>query len=58
MQSLRKLHVDGHADTVSPCDTCVEWAWWKPQLRKSFGNYNAVLLEDKKPSDGGAGSSQ
>jgi MoaA/NifB/PqqE/SkfB family radical SAM enzyme len=58
MQSLRKLHVEGQAHTVSPCDTCVEWAWWKPRLGKGYGNYNAALLEDKKPSDSSAGSSQ
>ena len=45
------LHVDGQADTVSPCDTCVEWAWWRPRLLGGYGNYNAVLLEDKKPSE-------
>ncbi|MFZ2488525.1 MAG: radical SAM/SPASM domain-containing protein [Anaerolineae bacterium] len=50
MQGLRKLHVDGQANTVSPCDTCVEWAWWRPRLSKSFGNYNAAVLEDKKVS--------
>lgn len=58
MQGLRKLHVDGQAGTVSPCDTCVEWAWWKPRLRKGYGNYNAALLDGQKSGDSSTGSSQ
>lgn len=60
MQELRRLHVEGQADTVSPCDTCVEWAWWRPQLFRGFGNYNAVVMENlkEKQRDSSVGSSQ
>jgi MoaA/NifB/PqqE/SkfB family radical SAM enzyme len=55
MQELRRLHVEGQAHKVRPCDTCVEWAWWKPKLLGGYGNYNAALLEkdDKRPSVNG-----
>jgi hypothetical protein len=56
MQELRRLHVDGQAHTVSPCDKCVEWAWWRPQLFRGYGNYNAVVMENQR--DSAAGSSQ
>ncbi|MCS6844677.1 MAG: radical SAM protein [Caldilineales bacterium] len=58
MQELRRLHVEGLAHTVKPCDTCVEWAWWKPRLFGGYGNYNAALLEKKDSRDSGMGSSQ
>jgi MoaA/NifB/PqqE/SkfB family radical SAM enzyme len=45
MQELRRLHTQGKTDGVSPCNTCSEWAWWKPQPFKSHGNYNASKLE-------------
>ena len=40
------LHVQNTLEHVSPCNTCVEWAWWKPAPFKSHGNYNAVKLEE------------
>jgi MoaA/NifB/PqqE/SkfB family radical SAM enzyme len=65
MQELRRLHVDGQADTVSPCDKCVEWAWWRPRLFRGYGNYNAVVMEgqdgagkDRALRDSAVGSSQ
>ncbi len=58
MQGLRRLHLDGKADTVSPCDSCVEWAWWKPRLFGGYGNYNAAVMEDQGDRDSGMGSSQ
>jgi hypothetical protein len=58
MQELRRLHVEGQADTVSPCDTCVEWAWWRPRLFKGYGNYNAAVLNEEQNRDGAIGSSQ
>jgi MoaA/NifB/PqqE/SkfB family radical SAM enzyme len=45
MQKLRRLHVQNKLDGVSPCNTCVEWAWWKPKPFSSRGNYNATKLE-------------
>lgn len=37
MQELRQRHLDG--DYVNPCNTCSEWAWWKPTLfAGGFGN--------------------
>ena len=47
MQELRRHHVRGDYEGVSPCNTCTEWAWWKPSLLKSKGNYNAAKLESK-----------
>ncbi len=38
MQELRRLHLQGQIDDVIPCNTCSEWAWWKPQLFNSYGN--------------------
>ena len=60
MQELRRLHVEGQAHTVSPCDTCVEWAWWRPRLGRGYGNYNAVVMENlkEKQRDSSVGSSQ
>ncbi len=52
MQALRRRHVRGEYEGVSPCDTCTEWAWWKPSLVKSQGNYNAAKLDGQ---DGNAG---
>ncbi len=38
MQELRRRHIEGRLDDVSPCNTCTEWAWWKPTLFSSQGN--------------------
>jgi pyruvate-formate lyase-activating enzyme len=38
MQELRRLHVRNDLEGVHPCDTCREWAWWKPSLFASHGN--------------------
>ena len=48
MQELRRRHVRGEYDSVTPCNTCTEWAWWKPSPFKSQGNYNAAKLEGKE----------
>ncbi len=45
MQELRRRHIAHDLDDVSPCNTCTEWAWWKPSPFKSHGNYNAAKLE-------------
>ena len=45
MQELRRLHAQGETAHVSPCNTCSEWAWWKPRPFKSHGNYNAKKLQ-------------
>lgn len=60
MQGLRQLHLDGQADSVSPCDRCVEWAWWRPRLLGGYGNYNASVMEEQRQQerDSGLGSSQ
>ncbi|MEA3336829.1 MAG: radical SAM protein [Chloroflexota bacterium] len=58
MQGLRQIHVDGEANSVSPCDSCVEWAWWRPRLFGGYGNYNAVVMEEQQQRDSGIGSSQ
>lgn len=58
MQELRRLHVAGQAHTVKPCDSCIEWAWWRPRLFGGYGNYNAALLEDKVQRASDPGSSQ
>ncbi len=42
MQELRRLHLEGRYDEVTPCNTCVEWAWWKPTPFESFGNRPAA----------------
>ena len=46
MQALRRAHVQNQLDQVIPCNTCVEWAWWKPAPFKSHGNYNAARLDE------------
>jgi len=38
MQELRRRHVEGDLDDVKPCNTCTEWAWWRPTLFTSQGN--------------------
>ncbi len=38
MQQLRRLHIEGQYDAVKPCNTCTEWAWWKPTFGSGFGN--------------------
>lgn len=45
MQKLRRLHVQNDLEHVSPCNTCTEWAWWRPSPFSSHGNYNAAKLE-------------
>jgi MoaA/NifB/PqqE/SkfB family radical SAM enzyme len=55
MQELRRLHVRNTLEHVSPCNTCVEWAWWKPAPFKSHGNYNAAKLEDHANHDNNQG---
>ncbi len=45
MQELRRLHVQNDLEHVSPCNTCTEWAWWRPSPFRSHGNYNAAKLE-------------
>jgi len=47
MQELRRLHVQNRLEGVAPCNTCVEWAWWKPGPFRSYGNYNAAKLEGR-----------
>jgi hypothetical protein len=47
MQDLRRHHVQGDYEGISPCNTCTEWAWWKPSLVKSQGNYNAAKLDSQ-----------
>ena len=48
MQELRLQHVRGTYDKVTPCNTCTEWAWWKPTALRSQGNRNAAKLDAKK----------
>jgi hypothetical protein len=38
MQELRRKHAKGETASVSPCNTCTEWAWWKPRPFRSHGN--------------------
>ena len=38
MQELRRLHTQGEYDQVTPCNTCTEWAWWKPSMFGGYGN--------------------
>lgn len=38
MAALRRRHVQGDLDNETPCNNCVEWAWWKPTLFTSQGN--------------------
>ena len=49
MQELRRRHLANDLGSVSPCDSCVEWAWWKPTPFRSRGNYNAARLEGVEP---------
>jgi hypothetical protein len=58
MQELRRLHVKNDLAHVTPCNTCVEWAWWKPKPFHSHGNYNAVELESHDAADVARGSNQ
>ena len=58
MQELRRLHVKDELECVVPCNTCTEWAWWKPTPFQSHGNYAASVLEEngsqgKNGSNGG-----
>jgi MoaA/NifB/PqqE/SkfB family radical SAM enzyme len=48
MQELRRLHLRNDLTHVSPCNTCAEWAWWKPSPFRSHGNYNATKLQGDK----------
>jgi len=57
MQELRRLHVQNTLEHVSPCNTCVEWAWWKPAPFKSHGNFKAVKLEERANTDNAQGDS-
>ena len=38
MQQLRQMHLRDTLGGVHPCDTCREWAWWKPGPFTSGGN--------------------
>jgi len=38
MQELRRKHVEGRLEDVPSCSNCVEWAWWQPTPRGSWGN--------------------
>ena len=38
MTELRRRHVQGDYTGVRPCETCREWAWWKPGPFFSQGN--------------------
>lgn len=38
MQALRRAHVRNELKGEIPCETCKEWAWWKPTLFASHGN--------------------
>lgn len=38
MRELRRRHVKSDYSGVSPCDSCSEWAWWKPTPSSSQGN--------------------
>ncbi len=57
MQELRRLHVANRLDHVSPCNTCTEWAWWKPTPFQSHGNYAANVLEANGNGRGGGSGS-
>jgi len=50
MQELRQLHVTNQLEHVAPCNTCLEWAWWRPTPFSSHGNYNAALIERQNGS--------
>lgn len=38
MQELRRRHVRGEYEGLRPCETCREWAWWRPRPFFSQGN--------------------
>ncbi|MGQ9586628.1 MAG: radical SAM/SPASM domain-containing protein [Anaerolineae bacterium] len=38
MAELRRRHVRGDYEGVHPCQTCLEWAWWRPGPFFSHGN--------------------
>jgi hypothetical protein len=57
MQELRRLHVTNQVGGVSPCNTCTEWAWWKPTPFQSHGNYAANVLETNGSANGGGNGS-
>jgi len=38
MADLRRRHVQDNLADVSPCNTCKEWAWWKPAPFHAQGN--------------------
>ena len=38
MAELRRRHVRNDLEGITPCDSCTEWAWWKPTLFSSQGN--------------------
>lgn len=38
MQELRRRHLENDLDDVVPCNTCTEWAWWKPAPFFAQGN--------------------
>jgi radical SAM protein with 4Fe4S-binding SPASM domain len=38
MQELRRQHSRDQLTGVHPCESCSEWAWWKPSLFTSGGN--------------------
>lgn len=46
MQQLRRQHVRNDLNGVSPCNTCSEWAWWKPTPFRSWGNANVAKREE------------
>lgn len=63
MQDLRRRHLRGQLDDVRPCNTCREWAWWKPTLFTSQGNrpveegsaQRQAAAEETSPSNGANG---
>lgn len=38
MRDLRQRHLQNDYRGITPCDTCTEWAWWKPTPFSSQGN--------------------
>ncbi len=38
MQELRRRHLENDLEDVSPCNKCLEWAWWKPAPFFAQGN--------------------
>ncbi len=47
MQELRRRHVENDLADVSPCNTCIEWAWWKPE--PFFAQGNRPAGEESRP---------